>query len=504
MTINFKPLSKHVGAEVIGLDLSKACTAQEEEMLRGAFVVHDLLLVRQAGLSPEDQARFARIFGDIEIRNKSSDSDGITQHVSNTRKDGILGDGEILFHQDHLFYQHPLKALILYGLEIPASGSVTKFRSGTAVLEQLPASLRRKLESVECLHLYNYAADYTKRQDLSQAPDSAPRAWQPLVWNNTEANRKTLWLSPLNVVGYRGVTNEEGEALLQEVNSIADSSEETVYAHQWAPGDLLIWNNQMLHHARMPFNNAEPRTLRRTPIVSKTSASEMSAEMSERIESIRKTRGFILPHHGLMAICDMPLLKAYDAFYTELALNKRALDEHDKELVWVMCLIATKEAIPIHHIRNLRRSGGSDLEVAELARIAAVVWGATSFKFVANNFIKYLPDFDRKEEYLKLYSAASNELSIGPRMASLTALAACVCQARWEEFGWHLANAYELNVPEPEIAEAISIPMFPGDAANYFYPACQIWRRLIRSGTLNASAAFRTWAYLPDHDPTAG
>ena len=37
--------------------------------------------------------------------------------------------------------------------------------------------------------------------------------------------------------------------------------------HDWAAGDLLIWDNLMLQHARLPFDSSEPRTLRRTPIL---------------------------------------------------------------------------------------------------------------------------------------------------------------------------------------------------------------------------------------------
>jgi alpha-ketoglutarate-dependent taurine dioxygenase len=237
--------------------------------LREAFRDHGLLLIRQPGLSAEDQIRFARVFGEVQIRGRYSvqPDNALVQHVSNARADGILGDGEIDFHQDHLFYEQPLKALILYGIEIPPSGSVTKFRSAAAVYERLPTALRARAERVKCLHLYNYSGDYTRRQSAEGAPPDSPRAWQPLVWTQPESGRRALWINRLTTVAFDGVTSQEGEALLEELTTFADAIEDCTYAHTWRPGDLVLWDNRMLHHARMPFNAAEKRTLRRTPIV---------------------------------------------------------------------------------------------------------------------------------------------------------------------------------------------------------------------------------------------
>ena len=35
------------------------------------------------------------------------------------------------------------------------------------------------------------------------------------------------------------------------------------------PGDLVLWNNRTLQHAREPFDNSQPRTLRRTALMAR-------------------------------------------------------------------------------------------------------------------------------------------------------------------------------------------------------------------------------------------
>jgi alpha-ketoglutarate-dependent taurine dioxygenase len=270
MALEVRKLTPHVGAEIVGLDLRQPYDQATANALRAAFRDHHLLLVRQKDLAAEDQVRFAQLFGDVMIRGKYKvqPQEALTQYVSNNRKDGILGDGEIEFHQDHVFYENPLKAIILYGVEIPPSGSATKFRNINVLIDRLPTDLRKRAEGVKVLHLYNYEGDYTRWQDPAKAPADSPRAWQPIIWTEPGTGRKALWNMRVSVVGFEGVAYEEGKALTDALWDFAEAnSDDLTYIHRWRPGDLVIWSNHMLQHAREPFSSDERRTLRRTPIV---------------------------------------------------------------------------------------------------------------------------------------------------------------------------------------------------------------------------------------------
>jgi taurine dioxygenase len=270
MALQFVPVTPNVGVEIRGLDLSATLDEETIAAVRQAFRDHHLLLVRQRGVSDDDQLRFARLFGEVKLRRPrpNEDPNNATQYVSNTRHDGILGQGEIVFHQDHLFYDSPLKAIALYGVQIPQSGSATKFRNASTLLADLPAGLADRARSVRCLHLFNYLADYTQWQDPATAPPDSPRAWQPMVWTNPETAKDALWISPLDTVDYDGVSLDEGRRLMDELSDAASAVENAhTYVHQWAPGDLVLWDNRMLHHARLPFDSNEPRTLRRSAIL---------------------------------------------------------------------------------------------------------------------------------------------------------------------------------------------------------------------------------------------
>ncbi len=258
------PLSAHIGAEVKGVDVTKPIDDATANELRAAFEKHLLLLIRQPGVSADDQTNFGNLFGDVRLRTKYSVPVAVpmAQFVSNARPDGILGDVELLYHQDHCFFDLPLKALALYGIEIPPSGSVTKFRNAISMLECLPADLRARCDKVRNL----FDGDLTPPHDPSKSKDEQPRAWHSYVWTDPECGRQSLLASPTTISAYDGISPEDGKKLFDEVWDCVNSHPEFEYAHTWRPGDLIVWHNCLSQHARMPFNGAEPRTLRRTQI----------------------------------------------------------------------------------------------------------------------------------------------------------------------------------------------------------------------------------------------
>ena len=66
--IALRSLSEAIGAEVLGADLTAPLDDGAKSRLRGVLVDFRLLLVRDEHISAPNQADFAKIFGDIVIR----------------------------------------------------------------------------------------------------------------------------------------------------------------------------------------------------------------------------------------------------------------------------------------------------------------------------------------------------------------------------------------------------------------------------------------------------
>src|SRR3954449_4700286 len=117
-------------------------------------------------------------------------------------------------------------------------------------------------------------------------------------------------------------------------------------------------------------------------------------DLSARLAAIREKRGYLLPHHGLMALTAPALLEAYDRTYTALALEDRVLSRHDREFVWLAILIATDEAIAPPHLAKFREPGGGDAQVEAVLAVTSIALGFRAYRFVGQHWSRHLPGVD--------------------------------------------------------------------------------------------------------------
>jgi len=271
------PLSPALGVEITGLDLARPFDEEVAAALRRAYAAHRLLLLRGQDLDQAAQLRFATLFGPVSHRGafmKEADA----SHVSNARPDGILGSGVLAFHSDHTFFRHPLKAICLHAIEVPSSGGDTLFADVLAAWDHLPAALKARIADLSSLQLFDYGGDYNRRTLEADAPADAPRCWHPLVRVDGDSGRKALFAHMHTTAAISGLADDEADALMEELAGfIADPA--IGYRHVWQPGDVLLWNNIALQHARTDFDPLQRRTLRRIPIaVSEAEAHEETAQ----------------------------------------------------------------------------------------------------------------------------------------------------------------------------------------------------------------------------------
>ena len=216
------------------------------------------------------------------------------------------------------------------------------------------------------------------------------------------------------------------------------------------------------------------------------------AEAMAILDAVRAKRGYLLPHHGLLALTAPRLARAYDEAYTALTLDTRSLSAFEKEFVWLPILISTDEAIATHHIAKFRAAGGTDEEIELAIRLAAFAEGAPRFAFAEAKWQRHLPRYDRA----RAYRAALANLTVGSGVVQgwieMTCAAIHTARKGWWELAEHIRGAYACGVPEVELAEALSYAMFPGSIPN-FVDACGVWQELIARGEVPASPAFALW-----------
>ena len=268
MTLDLRPLSATLGAEVCGIDLRQPLDAATAQAIRDAWERHQVLLFRGQTIEVNDQRRFVGLFGEIQPPrsrvNERLHPD--IMYVANVTVDGEKGDlpdGEMHFHADQCYFELPTKGAVLYALEIPKQGGNTLFASTYRAYETLPRELQQRIAGREAVFTYDAYGNPYKRKALDL--DKVPHFAHPMVIKHPATGRAALFVNRLMTDSIIGMPHEESEPLLQQLFEHLERRE-NVYEHVWRVGDVLIWDNLSTVHARTDFDPKERRALRRTAI----------------------------------------------------------------------------------------------------------------------------------------------------------------------------------------------------------------------------------------------
>jgi len=268
------PLTKHIGAEIRGIDLRNKPDEDTVRAIYQAWLDHLVLIFPGQQLSQEDLIRATGFFGEMGTLSRppkyfpkgySKLLPGIMM-ISNIRENGepigALPDGEMMFHHDMIHAEIPSKATLLYSMEIPSTGGNTLFASGYAAYDTLDPAIRDRLEGKKALHHYNYG---TTIKGGSMGTDAFAEWVHPVFRTHEDTARKAVYVNRLMTVKVLDMPEDESERLL---NAVFDHAEkrEFVYEHVWRVGDLLLWDNRCSSHARTDFPSTERRLMLRTTV----------------------------------------------------------------------------------------------------------------------------------------------------------------------------------------------------------------------------------------------
>ena len=274
MALEIKPLTKHIGAEIRGIDLRQPVDEATQKAIYKAWLDHLVIVFPDQKLEQEDLLRVSSYFGEIGALRRPPKffPPGFNRLlpnimlISNIRENGepigALPDGEMMFHHDMIHAPIPHNGTFLYSVEIPTHGGNTLFASGYAAYDTLDPKIRAKLEGKTALHLYNYGS--TKKGD-GHGTEAFGEAKHPAFRTHEETKRKAIYVNRLMTTGIEGMSEEESLPLLEAVFDHAEKPE-FVYEHVWSVGDLLLWDNRCSSHARTDFPADQRRLMLRTTI----------------------------------------------------------------------------------------------------------------------------------------------------------------------------------------------------------------------------------------------
>jgi taurine dioxygenase len=269
--LSIRPLSPCLGAEILGLDVSRPLDAATSEAVRDIWHENLVVLFRGQSLDEDEQVAFAECFGPLNRsavqRPHHSKKNSAVMFVSNIRENGeLIGahpDGEMHFHTDQCHQEKPCSATMLYAMEIPSQGGNTLFVNGYAAYESLAPEIKAKIDGRHAINGYDYSHAEKRGTVLREG---IPHASHPIVRTHPATGRKALYVNRLMTLFIEDMPADQSEDLLLALFAHQEQKQ-FVYEHVWTPGDVIVWDNRCTLHARTDFSAAERRLLRRVTMM---------------------------------------------------------------------------------------------------------------------------------------------------------------------------------------------------------------------------------------------
>lgn len=283
MTVTFRKLHPHVGAEVSAIDLRQVHDRATLEQLRAGMDVHGVLVFRNQPFTDAEQLAFAERFdGALHVKPGASalaanrfGNDAIAD-ISNVDNSGAIlkaddrkrmySLGNRLWHTDASFQDPAGRYSTLSARVIPEVNADTEFADMRAAYDTLDDATKQKLDGLKVHHTITHSREILGFDFSREEKERLKGAIHPIVRVNPRTQRKSLYLAA-HATRIIDSPVADGRLFLMELTEHA-TQREFVYRHVWKNGDFVIWDNLATMHRATAFDDAKHhRELRRVTTI---------------------------------------------------------------------------------------------------------------------------------------------------------------------------------------------------------------------------------------------
>lgn len=267
MTLQLCDISPVFGTLVEGLDVHADLDVDTCTTLRNAFDERGVLVLRDIDIDAEEQKYLAGVLTTTDEPERTATESSAhlyPTNISNRDEGGNAPFGSLLYHSDMMWSATPMQLLSLYALDVEQPSVPTIFASTTNAWDTLPDDLRSRVENREALHITGQQQrGDNKDQLLRPIRDTDEYTITPIGNPHPRTGATMLYVSQMMTREIVGLPPEESEELLEELFAHLYSPANT-WRHEWKNGDLVLWDNLAVQHARPSVSLEGPaRTLRK-------------------------------------------------------------------------------------------------------------------------------------------------------------------------------------------------------------------------------------------------
>jgi alpha-ketoglutarate-dependent 2,4-dichlorophenoxyacetate dioxygenase len=277
------------GVSVRGVDLREPPATELLADIQRLMDDKAVVVIRAQQLDDDQHIALSRAFGPLELppdyrtgaprrlREELYDAsnlgvDNQVLAVDSARRE--YNRANLMFHADSTYNDLPTTWSLLLAHTIPENGGNTQFIDTRAVYDDLPDTLRQRLEGLKGVHDLWHSH---RAGQYFEVTDAMRRLMPPVEHDivRTLPNGRHALCIGSHVVQIAGWSADDSRALLDELYAFATQSR-YIYSHRWNKGDLVIWDNRTSLHRAAPWqDDGQVRDLRRTTILEH--GSEISA-----------------------------------------------------------------------------------------------------------------------------------------------------------------------------------------------------------------------------------
>ncbi|KAK6198824.1 taurine catabolism dioxygenase [Scheffersomyces amazonensis] len=269
-----KNLTKHIGTEIVGLQLADLNDKQKDEL---ALLVAERVVVffRDQDLSPQKQLELGEYWGQVERHPQAP-------HVPLPIPEGVdtiaKGSGISViwrkffnefygipknfkqkqaaggWHTDLVHEHQPAGITHLHNDTIPKTGGDTAWASGYAAYDKLSPALQQFLDGKNAV--YRSAHQYIDRSNPLKGPKYIERE-HPIIRTHPTTGWKSLFVNRAMTVRIVGLEPDESKVILEYLYSVFEKNLDIQVRFRWQPtkegyGTSAIWDNRISQHYAIP------------------------------------------------------------------------------------------------------------------------------------------------------------------------------------------------------------------------------------------------------------
>jgi alpha-ketoglutarate-dependent sulfate ester dioxygenase len=266
--LDVRRVGGRIGAEIVGVDLSAPVEPALQQEIHAALLEHKLIAFRGQNLDDAGQQRFLSTFGALTGAHPTVPSaDGEPNVLEVSGEEGVRSNA---WHTDVTFIVSPPKISSLRALVVPPYGGNTLVANSAAAYRDLPEPLREFADRLWAVHTNDY--DYIQPQFHNEKAAKyretfVSRRWEtahPVVRVHPETGERGLFIGSFTnrLIGLSATESRDILRLLQAYVT----RPENIVRWQWAPGDLILFDNRITQHYAPDDYSDLPRTLHRVTV----------------------------------------------------------------------------------------------------------------------------------------------------------------------------------------------------------------------------------------------